>query len=323
LIIVSGWIVTVDEDRLRRHDLSDEEWARLEPLLPRHPRQGHRWHDHRLVIDGVFFRTRTGCPWRDLPECFGNWKTVYNRHRRWSGDGTWEMILDRLRAGCDQAEGQAWTVAADATVIRAHQHAAGARRAPPADVDPARLAPAVLSTPVRPRGTGQLRSREALGRSRGGLTSKIHLLADSRCRPLARLTSAGQRHDSLALVPLMGQLRVTRRGPGRPRTRPGRVLGDKAYSSRAIRAHLRRRGIKAAISQPADQAEDRLSRGSRGGRPPAFDAAAYKQRNTVERAFCHLRQHRAVATRYDKRDYVWRGTVDVATIRIWLRHPVT
>ena len=89
----------MDEDRLRRHDLSDEEWARLEPLLPRHPRQGHRWNDHRLVIDGVFIRTRTGCPWRDLPERFGNWKTVYNRHRRWSGDGIWEMILDRSAPG--------------------------------------------------------------------------------------------------------------------------------------------------------------------------------------------------------------------------------
>ena len=89
----------VDEERLRRHDLSDAEWARLEPLLPRHPRQGHRWNDRRLVINGVFFRTRTGCPWRDLPERFGNCKTVYNRHRGWSGDGTWEMILDRLRAG--------------------------------------------------------------------------------------------------------------------------------------------------------------------------------------------------------------------------------
>jgi transposase len=181
----------MDEDRLRRHDLTDEEWGRLEPLLPAHPRQGHRWNDHRLVINGIFFRTRTGCPWRDLPGHFGIWKTVYNRHRRWSGDGTWEMILDRLRAGCDEAEGADWTVAADATVVRAHQHAAGARRAPPADVDPARLAPAVLSTPLRLRGTGELRSRETLGRSRGGLTSKIHLLADSGCRPLARLTSSG------------------------------------------------------------------------------------------------------------------------------------
>src|SRR5881394_3000649 len=267
----------MDEDRLRRHDLTDEEWARLEPLLPGHPRQGHRWNDHRLVIDGIFFRARTGCPWRDLPGHFGNWKTVYNRHRRWSGDGTWEMILDRLRAGCDEAQGAGWTVAADATVVRAHQHAAGARRKPPADVDPARLAAAALSTPVRPRSAGGLRSRETLGLTRGG-----------------------HRHDSLALVPLMGQLKIARRCAGRPRTRPGRVLGDKAYSSAAIRGHLRGRGIRATIPEPADQVRNRLNRGSRGGRPPAFDAVAYKQRNVVERAFGQLRQHRAVATRYDK-----------------------
>jgi transposase len=145
----------VDDDRLRRHDLTDAEWARLAPLLAGHPRQGHRWNDHRLVIDGVFHRVRAGCPWRDLPERFGNWKTVYNRHRRWSGDGTWEMIPGRLRAGCDEAEGAARAAAADATVVRAHQHAAGARRRPPADIDPARLAPAVLSAPARAGGCGE------------------------------------------------------------------------------------------------------------------------------------------------------------------------
>jgi len=166
---------------------------------------------------------------------------------------------------------------------------------------------------------GKPAEREALGRSRGGLTTKIHLLADSGCRPLARVTSAGQRHDSVAFAPLMARLAIARRGRGRPRTRPGRVLADKAYSSRAIRSHLRRRAIKATIPQPADQIRSRLRRGSKGGRPPAFDPPAYKQRNTVERAFCRLRQHRAVATRYDKRDFVYRGTVDVAAIRIWLR----
>jgi transposase len=136
------------------------------------------------------------------------------------------------------------------------------------------------------------------------------------------VTSAGQRHDSLALVPLMNRLKIARRGPGRPRTRPGRVLADKAYSSRAIRSHLRGRGIRATIPEPADQVRNRARRGSKGGRPPAFDAGACKERNTVERAFCTLRQHRAVATRYDKRDFTWRGTVDVASIRIWLRDPV-
>ena len=136
------------------------------------------------------------------------------------------------------------------------------------------------------------------------------------------MTSAGQRHDSLALIPLMRRLKVARRGRGRPGTRPGQVLADKAYSSSAIRSHLRGRGIRTTIPEPADQIASRLRRGSKGGRPPAFDPAAYKERNTVERAFCKLRQHRAVATRYDKRDFTWRGTVDVASIRIWLRDPV-
>jgi transposase len=120
---------------LDRHDLTELEWSRLRPLLPdRSPRRGGRWADHRVVINGVLWRTRTGSPWRDLPSCFGNWKTVYNRHRRWSADGTWARIVAELRRGCDQGEGRAWTVAVDSTVVRAHQHAAGARRAAPADI---------------------------------------------------------------------------------------------------------------------------------------------------------------------------------------------
>jgi len=137
------------------------------------------------------------------------------------------------------------------------------------------------------------------------------------------VTSAGHRHDSLAFIPLVERLKIARRGRGRPRTRPGQVLADKAYSSRAIRSHLRRRLIRATIPEPSDQIRSRLRRGSKGGRPPAFDPEAYKQRNTVERAFCRLRQHRAVATRYDKRDFACRGTVDVAAIRIWLRDLTT
>lgn len=139
-------------DHLDRHDLTDAEWALLAPLMPAHPRQGHRWNDHRTVVNGILFRTRAGCPWRDLPDCYGNWKSVYGRHRRWSGDGTWEQILHTLRAGCDQGEGPEWTVGADATVIRAHQHAAGARHAPPGDIPAERLAVAQLSAPARTGG---------------------------------------------------------------------------------------------------------------------------------------------------------------------------
>lgn len=152
------------------------------------------------------------------------------------------------------------------------------------------------------------------------MSTKVHLAADLRCRPVARVTTAGQRHDSLAFEAVMANLVVVRaRGPSR--TRPDRVLADKAYSSTKIRAHLRRRGIKATIPQPSTQQTGRTRRGSKGGRPPAFDAETYKQRNVVERAINKLRLTRAVATRYDKREYIYRGTIDVASIRIWLRDP--
>jgi len=120
----------------------------------------------------------------------------------------------------------------------------------------------------------------------------------------------------------MARIQIRRRGRGRPRTRPGQVLGDKAYSSRGIRSYLRRRRITVTIPEPTGQVNNRLRRGRKGGRPPAFDPEKYKERNVVERAINKLKGHRAVATRYDKRDYMFRGTIDVASIRIWLRDPV-
>lgn len=164
--------------------------------------------------------------------------------------------------------------------------------------------------------------REALGRSRGGLSTKIHLAADARSRPLGFITTLGQRHDSIAFELTLAQVAVARNGGGRPRTRPDAVLCDKAYSSRAIREHLSGRKIKAVIAIKDDQHNARLRKGSQGGRPPAFDKIHYRDRNTVERAVNKLRGHRAVATRYDKRDYIYRGTITVASIWIWLRDPV-
>ena len=131
--------------------------------------------------------------------------------------------------------------------------------------------------------------------------------------------TAGQAGDSTMLKPLLAHLAVRRLGPGRPRTRPDALLGDKAYSSRGNRAMLRAKRTKTVIPQPSDQIGHRLRRGSAGGRPPAFDSVAYKGRNVIERSFNDHKQWRGLATRYDKLATVYRGGVVLRSLMIWLR----
>ncbi len=133
------------------------------------------------------------------------------------------------------------------------------------------------------------------------------------------LIGPGQGGDSPMFPPLLNAIHVKRAGPGRPRTRPERLIADKAYSSRANRALLRSRGITAVIAEPDDQARHRKRKGSHGGRPPAFDTDAYKQRNVVERSFNVLKQWRGLATRYDKLALTYRGGVVLGAIITWLR----
>lgn len=156
---------------------------------------------------------------------------------------------------------------------------------------------------------------EGLGRSPGGFTTKIHLGADGHRRPVSLLVTAGQVADSAQFIMVVERLHLPRRGPGRPY----QVLADKAYSSPAIRAYLRRRGIRAAIPERKDQKPNRRRRGRHGGWPPSFDSQAYKQRKTVERRIDRLKQNRVVPTRYDKRAYVFHGTITIAAIRLWLQ----
>ncbi|GAA2348270.1 hypothetical protein GCM10010431_84930 [Streptomyces kunmingensis] len=181
--------------------------------------------------------------------------------------------------------------------------------------EPARSGPTEAG---RPAGGGG-RIGECLGRSRGGFTIKIHLAADGDCRPLALLLTRGHHGDDPQLEPVLRQIAVPRTGVGRPRTRPDRDLADKAYTSRANRRYLRRRGISHTIPERRDQRRHRLNRGSRGGRPTGFDDEHYKKRNTVERAINRLKGFRAVATRYEKRAYIYLGTVTLAALIIWLR----
>jgi len=150
------------------------------------------------------------------------------------------------------------------------------------------------------------------------LTSKIHHLVDGAGRPLVVLVSAGQAHDGPVFEHLLAHLKVDRGTAAVPRTRPDRVRGDKAYSSRATRAQLRRRRIVAVIPEPSDQVAHRKRRGSRGGRPPAFDAEDYKRRNVIERNFNVVKQWRGLATRYDKLATVYRAGAVLRAITIWL-----
>ena len=111
----------------RRHELTDAEWARLAPLLPRR-KAGKRRKDDRLVINGILWKLATGAPWRDVPERYGPWQSVYTRFRRWTRAGVWDRMLAAVQRQADAAGQLDWTVHfVDGTVIRAHQHAAGAK----------------------------------------------------------------------------------------------------------------------------------------------------------------------------------------------------
>ncbi|MFJ8469741.1 IS5 family transposase [Streptomyces swartbergensis] len=283
-----------------------------------------RWRNHRQVIDGILHRVRTGVQWRDLPERYGPWKTVYERHRLWSADGTWERLLQEVQAAVDAAGEIDWDIAVDSTVVRAHQHAAGARRsaAGSGGVKWGRRRRTsgrdALAEPARPPGGGGA-GGEGLGRSRGGFTSEIHHSADGRCRPLSLVVTGGQRADCTQFTAVLEKIRVPRTGPGRPRKKPDSLAADKAYSNSPCRTYLRRRGIRHNMPEKSDSQVARLRKGSRGGRPPGFDEERYKTRNTIERAINKLKQSRAVATRFDKRGYVFLGAATAAALVIWLR----
>ncbi|WP_434098623.1 IS5 family transposase [Streptomyces mirabilis] len=155
-----------------------------------------------------------------LPDQYGSWKGAYTRLRNWAIDGTWERVFTALLAQADAEEDLDWVVAVDSTIVRAHQHAAGARKKGAAVGEP---------------------DDHALGRSRGGLTTTVHLAADGRCRPLVFVLTPGQAGDAPAFESVMAALRVPRRR-GRPRTRPAVVLADKTPHAAVGSSSCRERG---------------------------------------------------------------------------------
>ncbi|MEV8312447.1 IS5 family transposase [Streptomyces flavidovirens] len=283
---------------MRRHELTDHEWELLAPLIPRAATGRPRVED-RQVINGMVYKIRTGVSWRDLPERYRPWKTVYTRFRRYALDGVFTRALQQVQAQADAAGDIDWLVQIDSTIVRAHQHAAATGR--------------------KGGSTSDEPDDHALGRSRGGLTTKLHLACDGRGRPLVILLTPGQRHDSVCAEPLLEKIRVPRTGAGRPRRKPDHVLADMAYSSRGFRTYLRRRGIAHTIPEKDDQRKHRRNRGRRGGRPPGFDRDTYRRRNTVERCFNRLKAFRGIATRYDKTATSYEAAVSLASLLLWAR----
>lgn len=197
----------------------------------------------------------------------------------------WAHVLAALQRAADRAGALDWvTHYVDGTVVRAHQHAAVAVH-------------------------GQ--KHEALGRSRGGFSTKVHVRAEGGGKPLAFVISGGERHESLYVEALLTQGHVRRPARGRPRTRPQRLVGDRGYSYGTVRRLLAQRHIQAVIPRRSNQRPE-------DGRYAPFNRAIYRGRNKVERLINRLKQFRRVATRYEKRAKHYLAMLSLAAAMLWL-----
>jgi transposase len=219
--------------------------------------------DNRNFVNAVWYVAKTGIPWRDLPERFGKWDTTYHRFNEWCKKGVWQRVLAVV-----QDPDLEWLLL-DSTVIRAHPHAAGMNTA---------------------------KNDQALGYSRGGFGTKIHVGVDALGNPVALHLSPGQDADVTHAPKLLGDLK------------PEAVLGDKGYDSDGLVAQIETRGATVVIPARANRKE-----------PREYDQVLYKERNKVERFIGLLKQCRRVATRYEKTARNFLGMVTLAAITIWLR----
>jgi transposase len=268
---------------MSRHELSDEQWSRLEPMVAQRGR-GRRCSNLRRVANGILWLLRTGAPWRDLPGEYGPCKTVYYPFSRWRDDGMWDRVMGELQLELSDAgmlDLDLWCV--DGSNIRASRAAAGARKT---------------------GGGGGEPEDHALGRSRGGYGTKLHLVTDGNGVPLAAIVSPGQRHESIYFEAVMDAAHL------RAEQWPAAVAGDKGYSYPRIRRWLEQHHGVAAIPRRRDQLLC-------DGYPP-FDCLLYRRRNVVERCIGWLKECRRVATRFEKLAGSFLAMVKLAMIRRYL-----
>jgi transposase len=251
---------------VRRHGLRDDQWERIRGLLA--GRAGHvgvTAKDNRLFVDAVLYRYRAGIPWRDLPEHYGPWKAVHTRFTRWAKRGVWVAVFAHLASDADPEYAMI-----DSTIVRAHQHSAGAK--------------------------GGDRDQEAIGRSKGGLTTKIHATTDALGNPTGFHLTPGDAHDLVGADALL------------PGLEADALLADKAYDAEErVIGPLQQAGTVPVIPSRANRKT-----------PREYDTDLYKARHLIENFFAKLKQFRAIATRYDKRARNFLAAIHLAAAVIWL-----
>jgi transposase len=315
---------------MSRHSLSDAEYEIIHPLLPleRSGMKGRPFKAHRLILNGIFWILSAGSPWRDLPEELGPWKTVYNRFRCWSNNGVLVEVVTSLQEQANDLELIDWELwSIDGTVIRAHKSAAGARKENPKDISlpeenvlaleeekttkslenkesEEKTIPSPASGEPDPQGDPVQENREALGKSRGGFSTKVHLLCDGNGLPLAVRLTPGQRHES----PFFEDVVTAHPFGDFAENKPAALAGDRAYNSKAIREKLASWEIEDVIPTTKNQ-EPREE----------FDKEKYKGRNVVERCIGWLKENRRIATRYEKRASNFIAMIHLAMIRTFTK----
>jgi transposase len=246
-----------------RYELTDCEWSVIKPTLPNKPRGVPRADDRR-VLNGIYWVLRSGAPWRDLPASYGPRTTCYNCFVRWRQAGIWDNIMSALAAAHDAA-----VQMIDTSIVRVHQHGACIA------------------------GNGE----QQMGRSRGGLTSKIHAVVDTNGLPVHLGLTSGQAHDNRLCPVLLSGLNS--------RTM---LLADRGYDADWIRALVSQQRAWANIPPKRNRKE-----------PICFSPHLYRARNLVERFFNKIKHCRRVATRYDKLAVNYLAFITLASIRLWLR----
>jgi transposase len=251
---------------MRRYALRDDQWDRIKDLLPGRPGSvGVTAKDNRLVVDAVLYRYRAGIPWRDLPECFGDWNNTHRRFSRWAKSGVWQRLFERLAGDADNEYAMI-----DSTIVRAHQHSAGARKDPGED--------------------------QAIGRSRGGLSTKIHALVDALGNPVGFHLTGGEAHDLVGADHLLPDLQAEA------------LIADKAFDAdKRVIEPLTAAGKTVVIPPKSNRRS-----------PRTYDRDLYKARHLIENFFARLKQFRAIATRYDKTARNFLAAIYLAASVVWL-----